>query len=511
MSQSRVESLQSWHDDWSGLRVAVLGLGVTGFSVADTLAELGVTVHVIAGTADEDRERILAVLGVTFVTEPDDDAQLRELFTFNPDLVVVSPGYRPDHPLTEWAISQDIPVWSDIQLAWRLRDKVGEPAEWITVTGTNGKTTTTQLAAHMLVAGGHRAAPVGNIGVPILDAIRDPLGYDVLVVELSSFQLHRLGALSPYSSVCLNIADDHLDWHGSREAYIEAKGRVYEHTRVACVYNRADAVTEQLVRDADVVEGARAVSFGLDTPPPSGLGIVEGLLIDRGFHEERFSTALEIVSIEELDSRGLGAPHLMEDVLAAAALARSYGVTPEAIAGAILTFIVDAHRVQQVTAHEGVQYIDDSKATNTHAAEASLKSFPSIVWIVGGLLKGAEIDSLVSRHAKRLKAAVVIGVDRDPILAALKRHAPDVPVAEVISGETEDVMHEAVKLAREFATEGDTVLLSPAAASMDQFESYEDRGRQFQRAVMNQVQPGDTPSREDERGADDDTATPNHS
>ena len=203
---------------------------------------------------------------------PDDAPAPDELVAFDPELVVVSPGYHPDHPLLVGAAERGIPIWGDIELAWRVRDKV-RAAEWICVTGTNGKTTTTQLAAAMLVAGGLRAAPAGNIGIPVLDAVRDPVGFDVLVVELSSYQLHWLhrepGAeLSPLASVCLNIADDHLDWHGSAEAYRAAKGRVYTNTRVACVYNRQDLATRELVEEAEVVDGCRAIGFGLDVPGP---------------------------------------------------------------------------------------------------------------------------------------------------------------------------------------------------------------------------------------------------
>lgn len=482
-TSERVLALSSWHDDWAGLRVAVLGLGVTGFSVADTLAELGAVVHVISGAADPDRERILDVIEVTHTSAASDDEQGSILRAFEPDLVVVSPGYRPDHPLTEWAERQGIPVWGDVQLAWRLRDKTERVADWICVTGTNGKTTTSQLAAHMLQAGGHRTAPVGNIGVPILDAIRDPQGFDVLVVELSSFQLHRLGDISPFASAVLNVADDHLDWHGSREAYRLAKGRVYENVRIACVYNRADEVTEQLVMDADVIEGARAVSFGIDTPPSSGLGVVEGLLIDRSFHAERRSTALEIVSVAELDAIGMAAPHLVEDILAAAALARSYGVEVEAIAQAVLSFTPDRHRVERVAVRGGITWIDDSKATNAHAAGASVKAFSNIVWIVGGQLKGASIDDLVIASKQRLRAVIVIGAEREPVLAALHKHAPEVLTHELEIDDTDGIMPEAVRVARAIAKPGDTVLLSPAAASLDQFTSYADRGERFQDAV----------------------------
>lgn len=482
-ARERVLALSSWHHDWSGLRVAVLGLGVTGFSVADTLVELGARVRVISGKPDADRERLLDVIGAERITLEGDAAQLEDLRAFDPELVVVSPGYRPDHPLTTWAADRGTVVWGDIELGWRLRDKTDRIADWICITGTNGKTTTTQLTAHMLVAGGLRATPAGNIGTPILDAVRDPEGYDAIVVELSSFQLDRLGEISPYASVCLNIADDHLDWHGSAEAYRAAKAKVYAGTQVACVYNRADRATEQMVEEADVVEGARAISFGLDVPPPSGFGVVEGLLVDRGFHAERRDNAYELVSLDELRNRGLGAPHIVQDILAAAALARARGVEPSEIAAAVLAFTPDPHRSELVATIEGVTWIDDSKATNAHAANASLQALDRVVWMVGGLLKGVDIDDLVRTHARRLRGAVVIGVERAEVLAALERHAPGVPVTEVAHGDAGTVMDAAVSAARRIAGPGDTVLLSPAAASMDQFSDYADRGRRFQHAV----------------------------
>ncbi|MCB1273703.1 MAG: UDP-N-acetylmuramoyl-L-alanine--D-glutamate ligase [Leucobacter sp.] len=485
-ARDRVRALTSWHHDWSGLRVAVLGLGVTGFSVADTLTELGSRVRVIFGAPDPDRERLLEVIGAERACLADDEAQLADLQAFDPELVVVSPGYRPDHPLTAWAEERGIVTWGDIELGWRLRDKTPRIADWICVTGTNGKTTTTQLTAHMLLAGGLRAAPVGNIGVPILDALRDPQGYDALVVELSSFQLHRLGEISPYASVCVNVADDHLDWHGSREAYIAAKAKVYANTQVACVYNRADPATERMVEDAEVIEGARAVSFGLDSPPPSGFGLVDGILVDRGFHAERRSSAFELVTLHELSSRGLDAPHLVQNILAAAALARARGVEPAEIAAAVLAFELDEHRVQrlgEVDGLPGVLWVDDSKATNAHAADGALSTFERVVWIVGGLLKGTEIGPLVERHAHRLVGAIVIGAERGEVLSALERHAPGVPRIEVVAGQTEETMTEAVLAAASLAHAGDTVLLAPAAASMDQFEDYADRGRRFQAAV----------------------------
>jgi UDP-N-acetylmuramoylalanine--D-glutamate ligase len=483
---SRLDALTSWHADWAGLRVAVLGLGVTGFAVADTLTELGAEVLVLAPSADDDRARILEVIGARLLTHPLDTVP-DDLTAFTPELMIASPGFHPDHPVLEWAAAAEVPVWGDIELAWRVRDKVNA-AEWILVTGTNGKTTTVQLAATFLAANGLRAAPCGNIGVPVLDAVRDPGGFDVLVVELSSYQLHHLpkrgaGALHPWASVVLNVADDHLDWHGTAEAYRAAKATVYENTKVACVYNRADEATRRMVEDAEVEEGARAIGFGLDTPGPSDFGVVEGILCDRAFLEERRTAALEIITLDELETHGLAAPHVVANILAAAALVRSFGVPVGVVHDALGEFRLDAHRIETVAVAGGIRWIDDSKATNPHAAEASLRAFGSVVWIVGGLLKGVDADALVAAHAERLRAAIVIGVDRAALVAAFRRHAPALPLFEVESDDTEMVMPEAVALAAAIAKDGDTVLLAPAAASMDQFADYGDRGRRFHEAV----------------------------
>jgi len=488
----RLAGLTSWHDDWSGLRVAVLGLGTTGFAAADTLAELGADVLVVAERADEQRTAMVRVIGVELVQASPLVEPPERLLRFEPQLIIVSPGFHPDHPLLAWASEKSIAVWGDIELAWRLRDKVGNPAEWITVTGTNGKTTTVQLTATMLAAAGLRAAPCGNIGIPVLDAIRDPGGFDVLVVELSSYQLHWInrnpgGEISPYASVCLNIADDHIDWHGSREAYRAAKGRVYQNTRVACVYNTEDDATQQLVRDADVVEGARAIGFGRGIPGPSDIGIVDGILVDRAFLDERFTSAIELTTLDELRTVRLDAPHIVANILAASALARSFGVAPAIIHDALSQFQLDEHRIQLVADVDGIAWVDDSKATNPHAADASLRAFGSVVWIAGGLLKGVDIDELVGAHAARLRAAVLIGRDRDALRAAFARHAPTLPVFEVDADETDDVMRAAVALAAVVARAGDTVLLAPAAASMDQFTDYAQRGSMFAQAVTDLV------------------------
>ncbi|QWT23172.1 UDP-N-acetylmuramoyl-L-alanine--D-glutamate ligase [Subtercola sp. PAMC28395] len=503
----RLDTLTSWHSDWAGLRVGVLGLGKTGFSVADTLAELGARVLVVAQRAAESQIQLVDVIGASLVLDERLDGPPEALVELDPEVLVVSPGFHPDHPVLAWAESRGVAIWGDVELAWRLRDKVGTPAEWIAITGTNGKTTTTQLTATMLVEGGLRAAPCGNIGIPILDAIRDPQGFDVLVVELSSYQLHSTSSMSPYASVCLNVAEDHLDWHGSMQAYVEAKARVYTNTRVACVYNRSDARTLAMVENAEVVEGCRAIGFGLGVPGLSDFGVVDGILCDRAFTDDRRISALEITTVADLAAHGLAAPHMVANVLAAAALARSFGVSIEAVRRALFRFELDHHRIETVATANGVQWVNDSKATNAHAADASLGAFESVVWIAGGLLKGVDVGPLVAARSGRLRAAVLIGADRTELRLAFQRHAPGVPVFEVSGTETEDdtgidgstrvevgsgagdgtsaesVMSAAVRLAASVAEPGDVVLLAPAGASMDQFVDYNDRGAQFARAV----------------------------
>lgn len=489
---ARLDELTSWYAPWKGLRVAVLGLSVTGFSVADTLAELGADVLVCSEAADPAYERLLPVIGVRAEIGPLTSPPAA-LVEFDPEVIVASPGFAPHHPMIVWAREHDIPLWGDVELAWRVRDKViradGRPADWILVTGTNGKTTTTRMTATMLVAGGLRAAPCGNIGVPILDAVRDPAGFDVLVIELSSHQLWYLGLqdsadpVSPYAAVCLNLADDHLEWHGSAEAYRDAKAQVYDRTQVACVYNKADVATRRMVEEADVIDGARAIGFDLGVPGPSDFGIVDGILVDRAFLDDRRTRALELTTLPQLRENGLGAPHVVANILAAAALARSLDVAPEAIHDALADFRLDPHRVEVVAVIDGVTWVDDSKATNPHAAASSLKAYPQAVWIVGGLLKGVDLGPLVAEHGPTVKAAIVIGADRNAVRAAFERHAPHVPLLEVVPDQTENVMARVVELAVEIVADGDVVLLAPSAASFDQFASYADRGERFAAAV----------------------------
>jgi UDP-N-acetylmuramoylalanine--D-glutamate ligase len=344
--------------------------------------------------------------------------------------------------------------------------------------------------------------------VPVLDAIRDPGGFDVLVVELSSYQLHWLrsqaegGIVAPLAAVCLNLAEDHYDWHGGPQAYRDAKAKVYENVRVACVYNKADEATRVMVEEADVQEGARAIGFGTGIPGPSDIGIVEGIVVDRAFLDDRERSALELATLDDLAASGLSAPHSVANVLAAAALARAVGAPPVAIRDAIRAFRVDAHRTQVVAEADGILWVDDSKATNAHAADAALKAYDSVVWIAGGQLKGVEPDPLVAAHADRLKGVILLGADRDALREAFSRHAPGVLLIEVDEAETEGVMPAVVRAAASIARSGDVVLLAPSAASFDQFTGYVDRGERFAAAVRQHV------ATQERGGAGDDHATP---
>jgi UDP-N-acetylmuramoylalanine--D-glutamate ligase len=479
-----LEQLSSWHSDWSQISVAVVGLAKTGFSVADTLHELGARLLVVAESCSTEILDIVEVLGIKNVIGTVTEQQ-KAIDEFAPDLIVISPGVPPTNDIVMAALAQNIPVWGDLDLAWRLRDRFDTKQEWICVTGTNGKTTVVEMTEAMLLAAGVRAVACGNIGKPILDCIRDPAEFEVLVVEMSSFQLHYLDYIEPFSAACLNIAEDHLDWHGSFDAYRLSKERIYEGTKVACIYNLEDQATEQMVQAATVNDGARAIGFGLGTPKPSNVGYVDEFLVDRAFLDQRADSALEIASFEDFQGLGVLTPHLLSNIAAATALARSFGVPPAACREALRNFRVSSHRIELVLEHAGVRYINDSKATNAHAASASLSSFESVVWILGGQLKGVDISELIAKFAKRLRAAVVIGLARSEILESFQSLAPGVTVFEVPDGD--DVMDRAVELASRSAQSGDVVLLAPAAASMDQFVSYQDRGTRFAEAVSKVV------------------------
>jgi UDP-N-acetylmuramoylalanine--D-glutamate ligase len=328
--------------------VVVAGVGITGFAAADALLDLGAVVTVLDARDDDDaRERatILEVLGAdVHLGEP-----AVQTLPEHVDLVVASPGWRPASPLLSQASARGVPVWGEVELAWRLRPPRadGTAAPWLAVTGTNGKTTTVQMLAAMLQAAGLRSTAAGNVGTPVITALRHPEPYDVLAVELSSFQLHALSSLSAQAAVVLNVAPDHLDWHGSYEAYRADKAQIYQRAQVACVYPLADPDIEAMVRDAEVVEGCRAIGFTTGIPPVGSVGVVDDVIADRAFVDNRRTTAAELASVD--DVRPL-APHTLTDALAAAALARAHGVPPAAVRDGLRAFRPDAHRITEVLA-----------------------------------------------------------------------------------------------------------------------------------------------------------------
>ncbi|MEV6412667.1 UDP-N-acetylmuramoyl-L-alanine--D-glutamate ligase [Kribbella sp. NPDC051718] len=466
-------------DGWATTRFVVLGFGTAGYACADSLLQAGAEHVTVLDDRDNEalREKalILETLGADINLGEGSTAGLPA----DVEVVVTSPGIPPHAPLLATAVERGIPVWSEIELAWRLRDPANA-APWLCITGTNGKTTTVQMLTSILTAAGHRAVAAGNVGLPLLEAVMDPEPYDVIAVELSSYQLHFTDSMSAHSAAILNIAPDHVDWHGSMDAYAAAKGKIYENCQVACVYNVADPATEQLVEEADVIEGCRAIGFTLGTPAISMLGLVDDLLVDRAFVEQRASSALEIAGLADITP---AAPHNVANALAAAALARAFGVPASAVRDGLRVFRPDAHRIATVGEVAGVNYIDDSKATNPHAAQASLLAYDPVVWIAGGQAKGATFDELVIAARERLRGVVLLGQDKAVIAEALARHAPDVPVIIVEATDTgamEIVVGEATKLAQV----GDTVLLAPGCASWDMFANYGARGDAFAEAVL---------------------------
>ncbi|KZS74297.1 UDP-N-acetylmuramoylalanine--D-glutamate ligase [Mycobacterium kansasii] len=468
-----------------GAPVLIAGGRVTGRAVLAALTRFGATPTV----CDDDPVMLQPYSdgGVATVEPSVAVSQIAEYA-----LVVTSPGFQPTTPVLAAAAAAGVPIWGDVELAWRLdaAGRYGPPRRWLVVTGTNGKTTTTSMLHAMLTAAGRRSVLCGNIGSPVLEVLDQPT--DVLAVELSSFQLYWAPSLRPEAGVVLNIAEDHLDWHGTMAAYTEAKARV--------LTGRVAVVGLDDPRAAALLETAPArvrAGFRLGEPAAGELGVRDGYLVDRAFAAD-----LPLLSVASIPVPG---PVGVLDALAAAALARSIGVSAEAIAEAVASFQVGRHRSEVVAVVDGVTYVDDSKATNPHAAQASVLAYPRVVWLAGGLLKGASVDAEVASMASRLVGAVLFGRDRAVVAEALSRHAPDVPVVQVVAGEDADmavacdadvtrvddsveplgarVMTAAVAAAKEMVKPGDTVLLAPAGASFDQFDGYADRGDAFAAAV----------------------------
>jgi UDP-N-acetylmuramoylalanine--D-glutamate ligase len=444
--------------DLGGRDVLVCGARFAGQAAARALLARGARVQVTdRGAPDGAAE--LRHAGARLIGAVDD-------LPAGVSLVVTSPGWHPGHPVLAAARRRGVEVLGEVEFAWRLRGPNAAP--WLMVTGTNGKTTTVRMVESILQAAGRRALAVGNVGVSVIDAVLANRAYDVLAVEVSSFQLYWSSTIVPAAGALLNLAPDHLDWHGSMAAYAAAKTRVWRSD--TAIANADDPAVMELFAAASAPS---RLAFGLG-PPAAGqpFGIRGGLLV----HDDA-----ELLPAAEVRPAG---PHNLANALAAAAL--TTGIAgPDAVAQGLRAFVPDPHRNAVVATVHGVRYVDDSKATNGHAARASLAAYDRVVWIAGGQLKGAsvdDVDDLVAEVRPKLAGAVLLGVDRVQLADALRRHAPDVPVI-VVEADDDEAMLDVVRSAAELARPGDTVLLAPAAASYDMFANYAARGRAFADAV----------------------------
>lgn len=456
--------------EWVGRRVCVAGIGVSGAAAARALLGLGARVTVVDGGDDTGRRATadeLTSAGARVLLGA--DAQLPD----DAESVVTSPGWPPHAPVLATAADRGIPVIGEVELAWRLRGP--DAAPWLAVTGTNGKTTVVRMLAAMLAAAGLRTAAVGNVGTPLVEAVHADPPYEVLAVELSSFQLHWSSSVAPLAAAIVNLAPDHVDWHGTFAAYAADKARIWAPgTRV--VFNADDA------RVAALAHGRRdAVSYTLGEPVPGQLGVVDDALEDRAF-----AAGEPLADVADVRP---AVPHNVANALAAAALARAHGVAASSVREGLAAFRPDPHRMSSVVHARGVHFVDDSKGTNPHAAAAALSAYEHVVWVAGGLLKGATVDDLVAEHAHRLRGAVLLGRDRGVIADALRRHAPNVPVVEVAATDT-GAMDLVVEQAARLARPGDVVLLSPAGASWDMFANYPARGEAFAAAAKRWADEG---------------------
>lgn len=454
--------------NFSNKEILILGAGITGLAVARSLARRGARVSM----ADD---QVTEVAG--FQVASSDSYQVTGF-----DALVISPGWRFDHPLIVAAEKNGVELLNEVDLAWQLRAEIAPDQRWIALTGTNGKTTTVEMVAAMLREGGISAIACGNVGTTVIESVESPEKYEVLVLELSSFQLHWMHEASFVAVALLNIAQDHVDWHGGFEEYAQAKLSILDRASTG-IFNADDA---QVLTRAVHRQG-RKVFFSLDTPGPGEIGVVEDLIVDRAF----VSDPQEAAMIAELVDVVPTVPHNVANAMAAAGLARAVGVGHSSIQRALKNFKLGSHRIENILTKDEINWIDDSKATNPHAAAASLMATLSAIWIAGGMAKGADMAELISRCKTRLKAAILIGVDRELIADQLRAKAPEVEIIFVDApdsyqkgGLDNSLMEAVVNAAKARASAGDTVLLAPACASMDQFLSYADRGDRFAQAVL---------------------------
>ena len=438
-------------------KIAVLGAGVTGTAVLDFLVTRGINADIFDEKAPNAKRNV-------------EDSY---------DLAIVSPGWRLDNPLVVALQSVGCELLSEIDFAWKVKEEIAPDQKWIALTGTNGKTTTIQMVQSIFDYSSLSGIACGNVGEPVISVLNSGDSYDYLALELSSFQL-EWSQYAKYEAVALlNIAPDHIDWHGSFDQYAAAKLRLLDASEIA-VINGEDS--ESVLR-ASAWSG-RKVFYFLDTPQPGELGLVENLLIDRAFGGDPY-VAHDFAQLSDIRPT---VPHNVSNAMAAAGLALAIGITHDEIREGLQNFTLDRHRLEVVVEEDGIAWVNDSKATNPHAAAAALMSQISSIWIAGGLAKGAAMNPLIERCASRIKAAILIGQDAPIIATALSKEAPHIPYYLMpYSGDSQELMREVVEKARELAVAGDTVLLAPACASMDQFKDYADRGEKFVAAVREVV------------------------
>ena len=444
--------------------IAVLGGGVTGEAVIDFLRGRNAEFDLF----DENGFTTKGLVAQTSVETPEKYGA-----------VIVSPGWRKSHPLLAHFKEAGVRSISEIDLAWLVKEEVAPDQKWISLTGTNGKTTTIHMVQSIFASANIHGIACGNVGVPAITAVTHSPAYEYLALELSSFQIDwsELGFYE--ATAVLNIAEDHIDWHGSFDAYANSKMNLLEKSGKAIL----NAQDPEIVLRSSAFNGEK-IFYSLETPAPGELGLVEELLIDRAFGGDPSSAQV----IAELDDIKPQVPHNVSNALAAAGLALAIGVTHEDIKAGLQNFTLDHHRLELVAQDSGISWINDSKATNPHAAIAGILSHESVIWIAGGLAKGASMDQLVKRAAPRLKAALLIGTDREIIATALNQYAPKVPIFRIDGdGSPESLMARIVEQAMELAESGDAILLAPACASMDQFTSYSHRGELFAQSVRDRV------------------------
>lgn len=447
----------SYLEDLASKKIAVVGAGVTGNAVKDFLTTRGIG-------ADLFDER-----------SPSGKRSVESKF----DLAIVSPGWRWDNPILSSLRANGCELLSEIDFSWLVKEEIAPNQKWIALTGTNGKTTTIQMVQSIFDYSSITGVACGNVGDPVISVLASGENYDFLALELSSFQL-EWSHLPRYEAVALlNIAPDHIDWHGSFDSYALAKVKLLEASKVAII-NGEDS--ESVIRSTSW-QGKKIFYF-LDTPQVGELGLVENLLLDRAFTEDPG----QAIDFAELSDIRPSVPHNVANAMAAAGLALAIGITHEEIRSGLRNFTLDRHRLELVLDRDGITWINDSKATNPHAAAAALMSHLSSIWIAGGLAKGAVMGPLIKRCALRIKVAILIGQDAAIIATALSKYAPQIPYFILpYSGDSQELMRDVVSKAKELAASGDTVLLAPACASMDQFADYADRGEKFITAIREVV------------------------